>query len=547
LKKNDSGENKSDYFTVHVSPFFTKESYRRPTATVFSSPITMHGFSIPWKCLDDASKQQPITAIPPKPQKSFAQALTNVCDIPISQFPQPCVKGDRLAIPISKDEYMNGIDICKHNLHGRIVWPKGATPLTVVAFKNKLKPIWKDLARWGIISLGKDFYEFSFSSLEDVRRVRSVASWNLDSGYLKLFAWSRDFNPNLQKNTTAQVWVRLYGLAQEYWRPNILFAIASSIGTPICTDAIVAKPMFDRTFGQYARVLVDMDLSQTLRYKVLVERVGFAFFVELDYENLPSFCTRCKMVGHYVEVCKKFHGYDDEVQPGEQKNNNKQKNEGLGKYVQKRDGRTEQNKTNEVVLVEDSDKVDSPHVLEGSKSVHNTSSPRPHTPIEVDKSNGNSVEQNKNTPGESVKSKNLNDGISNQNRFNALRDQEVNEGEMALVQDGEISDENSSTQEAFEFVDATQLLHEEVFAEKVSNQIQNKSQERVQKDMQFLKDSWANMAENEENETRLLEALDKGQSPSGFQMVVSKARNKEKAKSITSSKNIYGTRSKTFK
>jgi hypothetical protein len=165
----------------------------------------------------------------------------------------------------------------------------------------------------------------------------------------------------------------------------------------------------------------------------------------------------------------------------------------------------------------------------------------------VDKSNGNSVEQNKNTPGELVKSKNLNDGISNQNRFNALRDQEVNEGEMALVQDGEISDENSSTQEAFEFVDATQLLHEEVIAKKVSNQIQNKSQERVQKDMQFLKDSWANMVENEENETELLVALDKGQSPSGFQMVVSKARNKEKAKSITSSKNIYGTRSKTFK
>jgi hypothetical protein len=140
------------------------------------------------------------------------------------------------------------------------VWPKGSTPLTVVALKNKLLPLWKDLARWGITSLGKGYYEFCFSSLEDVQRVRYVASWNLQPGFLKLFAWSPDFNPILQKNTTTQVWVRIYGLAQEYLRRKILFAIASSIGTPICTDAIAAKPMFDRTFGHFARVLVDMDL-----------------------------------------------------------------------------------------------------------------------------------------------------------------------------------------------------------------------------------------------------------------------------------------------
>ncbi|MCH82982.1 hypothetical protein A2U01_0003796 [Trifolium medium] len=207
-----------------------------------------------------------------------------------------------------------------------MVWPKGVTPLTVVVLKNKLTPLWKDLARWGITSLGKGYYEFSFSSLEDVRRVRSVASWNLEPGYLKLFAWSGDFNPSLQRNTTAQVWVRIYGLSQEYWRPKILFAIASSVGTPICTDAIAAKPMFERTFGHFARVLVDMDLTQPLRNKVLVERKGFAFFVDLDYENLPNFCTHCKIVGHYLEICKKTQGTEQEQHPKESRHNNKKKN-----------------------------------------------------------------------------------------------------------------------------------------------------------------------------------------------------------------------------
>jgi hypothetical protein len=87
------------------------------------------------------------------------------------------------------------MDACKLNLQGRILWPKGSSPLSVVALKAKLSLIWKDFARWGIISLCKGFYEFIFSSLEDVRRVRSTATWNLNPGILKLFAWSKEFNP----------------------------------------------------------------------------------------------------------------------------------------------------------------------------------------------------------------------------------------------------------------------------------------------------------------------------------------------------------------
>jgi len=119
-----------------------------------------------------------------------------------------------------------------------------------------------------------------------------------------MFDWTRDFCPSLQNNNSAQVWLRIHGLAQEYWRPKIFFAIASSVGTPICTDSASTKPMIERTFGQYARVLVDMDVTQSLRYKVLVERKGYAFFVDLEYENIPDYCTNCKKIGHYYEICK---------------------------------------------------------------------------------------------------------------------------------------------------------------------------------------------------------------------------------------------------
>ncbi|WJX33849.1 hypothetical protein P8452_22018 [Trifolium repens] len=134
----------------------------------------MSTFHIPWKCLDLSNDPQNTNIEPPKPQKTFAQALNNLCDIPLSQFPQPVIKGDRLAIEIPESIYEAGLEACKHNLHGRILWPKGSTPLSVVALKTKLSQVWKNLSRWGVISLGKGFFEFTFSSLEDVKRVRYV-------------------------------------------------------------------------------------------------------------------------------------------------------------------------------------------------------------------------------------------------------------------------------------------------------------------------------------------------------------------------------------
>lgn len=38
------------------------------------------------------------------PQKSFVEALGNVCNTPTSQLPIPCSKGDKLAISILEDE-----------------------------------------------------------------------------------------------------------------------------------------------------------------------------------------------------------------------------------------------------------------------------------------------------------------------------------------------------------------------------------------------------------------------------------------------------------
>jgi len=93
-------------------------------------------------------------------QKTFAQALSNVCDVPLSQLPQPIKKGNRVDI-------------------------KKGSPFSLEKLRAKLTVMWKSLGQWGVSSIGRGFYEFTFSSIEDLIRVRS---WSLNFGFLKLFA-----------------------------------------------------------------------------------------------------------------------------------------------------------------------------------------------------------------------------------------------------------------------------------------------------------------------------------------------------------------------
>lgn len=98
-----------------------------------------------------------------------------------------------------------------------------------------------------------------------------------------------------------QCWVRIHGLPQEYWRPKLLFEIAKGIGTSISLD----DGTKNRVFGDFARILVNVDLSGRLNDEIMVERNGFAFYVGVEYEKLPYFYSHCQTIGHSLSVCKK--------------------------------------------------------------------------------------------------------------------------------------------------------------------------------------------------------------------------------------------------
>lgn len=102
------------------------------------------------------------------------------------------------------------------------------------------------------------------------------------------------------------------------------FAIIDSLGTPICIDSSSCEPTFDRSFGHFVRVLMDMGLLKDLRYKILVERVSFSFFVDIEYKKLPKFYKYCKAIGHSFRICRKKNANLEEAnKPKARKDNQK--------------------------------------------------------------------------------------------------------------------------------------------------------------------------------------------------------------------------------
>lgn len=89
----------------------------------------------PWPFMTPLDASMPKTS---EPRKSFAQVLSDSCDIPLNQLPPKVIMGDAVRVKITQAELDYGIYDCRMNLHGRITLAKGDTPLTFMALKNKL-------------------------------------------------------------------------------------------------------------------------------------------------------------------------------------------------------------------------------------------------------------------------------------------------------------------------------------------------------------------------------------------------------------------------
>ncbi|XP_028111147.1 uncharacterized protein LOC114309572 [Camellia sinensis] len=144
--------------------------------------------------------------------------------------------------------------------------------------------------------LGKNIGYNMLCSREDCTKVFTEGPWVIMDHYLTVRRWEPNFKPSEAFETTTAVWVRFPELPIEYYQEKVLFAIAKSIGKPLKIDWTTAMA----TRGKFARVCVEMDLSQPLKPKFILEGKLYS----IEYESLHSFCFLCGRVDHRKEACR---------------------------------------------------------------------------------------------------------------------------------------------------------------------------------------------------------------------------------------------------
>jgi hypothetical protein len=155
---------------------------------------------------------QPVKATVPAP--SFDQVLSSSHTTRSTNdaLPQPAIRGELVSNPISQTPNEKGIEFCKRNLRGRLILNKDDKPYYSTKIQQKLQKQWNTSGPWSLLSLGIGYFEFYFASEADMRSVWAMGTIYMKSGVLRLFEWTRDFNMHKQKNTHAQVWIRLMEL-----------------------------------------------------------------------------------------------------------------------------------------------------------------------------------------------------------------------------------------------------------------------------------------------------------------------------------------------
>jgi hypothetical protein len=264
------------------------------------------------------------------------------------------------------------------------------------------------------------------------------------------------------------------------------------------------------------------------------------------------------MVGHYVDNCKKLQSQENAIKDSEPKQKPRTRVE--KKYVKTNVVNAEQVKVNEVV-----DVIVSKLPVEGGKSQivivadsagesSNTRSQALHeaSPVQVVHQNmfnnlsdatdeivNSSLSKGCNVAAAVVVEKN-HDAAADVHVVGKNHDNDAAADLENNFDDVEVNDSDTSSQDSA-FVDATQFQKEDTLADMQQPIL---TPVRVQKDMAFLKESWANMADLEDQNNAQGNTSASHLQEEGFQVKLSKNQKKAQKKLSQSSKDSYATRSK---
>lgn len=163
------------------------------------------------------------------------------------------------------------------------------------ALMDKIHKLWNLEGRITPMDVGLGFYIIRFESKTDYHKVYTGGPWIIQDHYLTVQKWYSDFRADKAQAIKTAVWIRFSLLPAEYYDEETLTMIAAKLGKPMKVDNKTIKSVR----GSYARICIEMDLSQPLEPSIAVGKFDYS----LEYEHIHTICFSCGRVGHRREGC----------------------------------------------------------------------------------------------------------------------------------------------------------------------------------------------------------------------------------------------------
>lgn len=171
------------------------------------------------------------------------------------------------------------------------------------AMQHTLAVLWKPGRGVYIKELDSNLYLFQFYHELDVKRVLEGCPWSFNRRALVMARLKPGQNPRCIELNTMDLWVQVHDLKVGFMSESILKGVGNYIGQFVQS----CPSNFAGVWREFMRIRVTIDLNKPLKRRMKLKIAGQDWFwIAFKYENVPSFCFICGIVGHTEKFCSQL-------------------------------------------------------------------------------------------------------------------------------------------------------------------------------------------------------------------------------------------------
>lgn len=168
------------------------------------------------------------------------------------------------------------------------------------AMQHTLALLWKPGRGVYMKELESNLYLFQFYHELDVKRVMEGCPWSFTRRDLVMSRMKEGQTPRSVDLNFMDLWIQVYDLKPGFMSETVL----KSVGNYIRSFVQSCPNNFTGVWREYMRIRVTINLSSPLKRRMKLKMQGNEWFwINFKYENVPSFCFICGIIGHTEKFC----------------------------------------------------------------------------------------------------------------------------------------------------------------------------------------------------------------------------------------------------